>query len=299
MSEQYQFNGKVAVVTGSGGGLGRAYAKLLAARGAKVVVNDLGGSVRGEGGDSRAADLVVDEIMEAGGTAVANYDSVTEGEKVIETALDAFGRVDILINNAGILRDRSFAKMSEDDWQAVYNVHLFGSFKTARAAWPHMRQQNFGRIIFVCSTSGIYGNFGQANYSAMKLALFGFSNTLAIEGAKRNIHSNAIAPTAGSRMTEGLMPKQITDALRPDLVAPFVAYLCHETCDVTGSLFEVGGGWAAQTRWQRTQGATFSNTGYSIEDVAQNWEKITDWTDAQNPSYGETVFAPMMQNLGI
>ena len=298
MNEQIRFDGKVAVVTGAGGGLGRAYAKLLGERGASVVVNDLGGSVRGEGADANAADAVVDEIVEAGGSAVASYDSVTDGEKIVETALDAFGRIDILINNAGILRDRSFVKMSEEDWQAVYNVHLFGSFKTTRAAWPHMRQNGFGRVVFVCSTSGIYGNFGQANYSAVKLGLLGFSNTLAIEGAKYNIHTNAIAPTAGSRMTEGLMPKQVTDALRPDLVAPFVAYLCHDDCEATGSLFEVGGGWMAQTRWERSEGVGFSADGYTIEQVAANWSQITNFTNATNPTYGEAVFAPIMQNIG-
>ena len=298
MNQAFSFNNRVAIVTGAGGGLGRAYALELARRGAKVVVNDLGGSVHGEGGGSSMADTVVDEIVDAGGTAVANYESVEQGEKIVQEAMDAFGRIDILINNAGILRDRSFAKMTVEEFEAVYRVHLFGSFKTTHAAWPYFRTQEYGRIIMVSSTSGIYGSFGQTNYSAMKLGLFGMAQTLALEGAKRNIHTNAIAPTAGSRMTEGLMPKEVTDALKPELVAPLVAYLCHEDCSVNGRLFEVGAGWMAETRWQRTQGHSFPlSDGFNTEDIAANWHKITDWTDSANPTVGDAVFAPMFANL--
>ncbi len=299
MSEMLRFDDRVVVVTGAGGGLGRAYALEFGRRGAKVVVNDLGGTVRGEGGGQSMADKVVDEIMDAGGTAVASYDSVEDGDKIVELALDAFGRIDVLVNNAGILRDRSFAKMTVEDWEAVYRVHLFGSFRTAHAAWPHMRNQQFGRIIMIASTSGIYGNFGQANYGAMKLGLYGLTNTLALEGAKRNIHTNAIAPTAGSRMTEGLMPPEVLAALKPELVAPLVTYLCHESCESNGGLYEVGAGWMAQQRWQRSEGVAFPlSTGYSVEDVAANWEKITDFSNATNPTAGPDVFLPIMGNLG-
>ena len=298
MSE-LRFDDRVAIVTGAGGGLGRAYALELGRRGARVVVNDLGGTVRGEGGATSMADAVVDEIADAGGQAVANYDSVEHGDKIVQEALDAFGRIDIVINNAGILRDRSFHKMTDEDFEAVYKVHMYGSFKTTHAAWPHMRAQGYGRVIFVASTSGIYGNFGQANYGAMKLGLYGLANTLSIEGAPKGIHVNTIAPTAGSRMTEGLIPDDAHKALRPDLVAPLVGWLCHEDCQSNGGLFEVGGGWMSQLRWQRADGHAFSlSDGFSVEDVAANWDDVNGWGDATNPSFGETAFAPIFANLG-
>ena len=297
MSDELRFDGKVAIVTGAGGGLGRAYAKLLGARGAHVVVNDLGGGVRGEGANEMVADTVVDEIIAAGGSAIANYDSVEDGDLIVQTAIDAFGRIDILVNNAGILRDRSFAKMTDQDFDLVYRVHMLGSFKTTQAAWGHMRQQRYGRVIMIASTSGIYGNFGQANYSAMKLGLFGFASTLAIEGAKRNIYVNAVAPTAISRMTESLIPADFHAGLQPEYVAPLVGYLCHESCTTTGGLFESGSGWVGRTRWQRTEGhATPLSSGFSIEDVASNWDKINDWNNATNPTYGPSVFAPIYAN---
>ncbi|HVK72193.1 MAG TPA: SDR family oxidoreductase, partial [Kofleriaceae bacterium] len=190
MSKDLRFDGKVAIVTGAGGGLGRSHALLLASRGAKVVVNDLGGSHTGEGKSSSAADKVVDEIKAAGGTAVANYDSVEDGDKIVKTAIDTYGRIDVLVNNAGILRDVSFAKMTDADWDLVYRVHVKGAYKCTHAAWPVMRDQKFGRIIFTASAAGIYGNFGQANYSMAKLGLVGFGNTLALEGKKRNILVN-------------------------------------------------------------------------------------------------------------
>merc|ERR1719489_463827 len=201
---QLVFNDKVAIVTGAGGGLGRTYALLLASRGAKVVVNDLGGSSGGEGKDARAADVVVKEIEAAGGIAVPNYDSVEDGEKLVQTALENFGRIDILINNAGILRDKSVVRMSDSDWDLVHRVHLKGAFMTTRAAWPHMKNNKYGRIIMTASVAGIFGNFGQANYSAAKLGLVGLSNTLSLEGKKYNINCNCVAPIAGSRMTESV-----------------------------------------------------------------------------------------------
>lgn len=246
-----RFDGKVAIITGAGNGLGRSYALLFGSRGAKVVVNDLGGSVMGEdkSDTERPADKVVNEIKALGGTAVANYDSVEFGEKIVKTAVDAFGTVDIVINNAGILRDISFQKMKDLDWDLIMKVHLKGSYSVSRAAWNIMREKKYGRIINTGSSAGIYGAFGQANYSTAKLGLWGFTQSLAKEGEKRNIKVNCIAPLAGTRMTETVMPKEVTQALKPDFVAPFVAYLCHESCEDSGALYEVGAGYIARQRW--------------------------------------------------
>ena len=224
-----RFDGRVAIVTGAGGGLGRSHALLLASRGAKVVVNDLGGSFTGEGKSASAADKVVAEIKAAGGEAVANYDSVEDGDKIVKTAIDAFGRIDIIINNAGILRDVSFQKMTQNDWDLVYRVHVLGAFRVIHAAWNYMRDAGYGRIMNTSSASGIYGNFGQANYSMAKLGLHGFTQTLALEGKKRNIVVNTIAPIAGSRMTETVLPPALLEALKPEYVSPLVAKLVHES----------------------------------------------------------------------
>jgi NAD(P)-dependent dehydrogenase (short-subunit alcohol dehydrogenase family) len=230
MSE-LRFDGKVAIVTGAGNGLGKTYALLLGSRGAKVVVNDLGKSVKGDDdGASNPADLVVAEIKKMGGQAVANYDSVEFGEKIVKTAVDAFGTVDIVINNAGILRDVSFQKMSDLDWDLIMKVHLKGSYSVTRAAWNIMKDKKYGRIINTGSSAGIYGAFGQVNYSTAKLGLWGFTQALAKEGEKRNIRTNCIAPLAGTRMTATVMPAEVVEALKPEYVAPFVAYLCHESC---------------------------------------------------------------------
>ncbi len=223
---QIEYEGRVAVVTGAGGGLGRSHALLLAGRGAQVVVNDLGGSRDGSGGGSAMADAVVQEIRNAGGEAVANYDGVHTwqgGQGIIDTAIEAFGRVDLVINNAGILRDASFAKLEEPQLDLVLKVHLYGAFHVTRAAWPHLREQGYGRIVNTTSGSGLYGNFGQANYSAAKLGLVGLTRTLAIEGAKYGITANAIAPVAASRMTEDIMPPQLLERLEPANVSPLVA----------------------------------------------------------------------------
>lgn len=292
MSQELRFDGRVAIVTGAGGGLGRSHALLLASRGAKVVVNDLGSTMKGEGTSSSAADQVVEEIKAMGGEAVANYDSVEHGSKIVQTALDAFGKLDILINNAGILRDVSFVKMTDEDWIKIHNVHLFGAYSVTHAAWPHLRENNYGRVVMTTSASGIYGNFGQANYAAAKLGLFGLTQSLALEGSKYNILVNAIAPLAGSRMTETIMAPEVIAALKPEYVSPLVAYLCHDSFRETGGLYEVGAGWMAKLRWQRTQGAFLPTEadGFSPEDVAAHWEKITDWTDAQNPAvFADTV----------
>ncbi|CAL1533869.1 unnamed protein product [Lymnaea stagnalis] len=287
MTDTLKFDGKVVLVTGAGNGLGRAYALAFAERGAAVVVNDLGGSAFGSGKGSKAADQVVNEIKAKGGKAVANYDSVEEGEKVVQTALDAFGRIDVVINNAGILRDKSFARISDEDWDIIHRVHLRGSFLVSRAAWPHMKNQGYGRIILVSSSAGIYGNFGQANYSAAKLGLAGLSNTLSLEGKKYGIYCNCIAPIAGSRLTETVMPKEIAEALKPEYVAPVVVYLCHDSCKESGGLFEVGAGWVGKLRWQRTEGVALreKNKPVTAELVRDNWDRITDFS---NPTYPRT-----------
>uniref|UniRef100_A0A670JH01 Peroxisomal multifunctional enzyme type 2 n=1 Tax=Podarcis muralis TaxID=64176 RepID=A0A670JH01_PODMU len=266
-------------------GLGRAYALAFAERGASVVVNDLGGDFKGHGKSSSAADNVVEEIRAKGGKAVANYDSVEAGEKLVKTALDAFGRIDILINNAGILRDRSFARISDEDWDIIHKVHLRGSFLVTRAAWNHMKNQNFGRIIMTSSAAGIYGNFGQANYSAAKLGLLGLANTLAVEGRKYNIHCNTIAPTAGSRLTQTVMPQDMLDAFKPEYVAPLVLWLCHESCQENSGLFEVGAGWIGKLRWERSLGAIVrqKNQPMTPEEVQNKWEIICDFNNANKP----------------
>ncbi|XP_034759301.2 peroxisomal multifunctional enzyme type 2 isoform X1 [Acipenser ruthenus] len=285
MSPFLRFDGKVVLVTGAGGGLGKEYALAFAERGASVVVNDLGGDIKGEGKSSSAADKVVEEIKAKGGKAVANYDSVENGDKLVQTALDAFGRIDIVINNAGILRDRSFARTSDLDWDLIHRVHLRGSFMVTRAAWNHMKSQRFGRIIMTSSAAGIYGNFGQANYSAAKLGLLGLSNTLAIEGNKYNIHCNTIAPTAGSRLTQTVMPPDLLESLKAEYVAPLVLWLCHESCEENGSLFEAGAGWIGKLRWERTQGAIVrhKNQEMTPEAVRDNWETVCDFRNANKP----------------
>ncbi len=273
---QIDFEGRVAVITGAGGGLGRSHALLLASRGAKVVVNDLGGSRDGSGGGSEMADAVVQEIKDAGGEAVANYDNVASwegGEAIVQTALDNFGSVDILVNNAGILRDKSFHKMDQSEVDSVLAVHLHGGFHVARAAWPHMRDNSFGRVINTTSGSGLYGNFGQTNYSAAKLGLVGLTRSLAIEGAKYNVTANAIAPVAASRMTEDLMPEQLLERLKPDFVSPLVAYLASEECTETGKIFSVGGGYMARVALLEGEGVAFQEVP-SIEDVAEKWDEV-------------------------
>ncbi|XP_012819283.1 peroxisomal multifunctional enzyme type 2 isoform X1 [Xenopus tropicalis] len=280
-------------------GLGRTYALAFAERGASVIVNDLGGDIKGEGKSSSAADKVVEEIRAKGGKAVANYDSVEAGEKLVQTALDAFGRIDIVVNNAGILRDRSFARISDADWDIIHRVHLKGAFLITRAAWNHMKNQKFGRIIMTSSAAGIYGNFGQANYSAAKLGLVGLSNTLAIEGTKYNIHSNCIAPTAGSRLTQTVMPQDLLDALKPEYVTPLVLWLCHESCQETGSLFEVGAGWVGKLRWERSLGAIIrqKNRPMTPEAVRDEWAKISDFDNADKPQTIQDSINPLYQVL--
>uniref|UniRef100_A0A4W5KAK2 Peroxisomal multifunctional enzyme type 2 n=1 Tax=Hucho hucho TaxID=62062 RepID=A0A4W5KAK2_9TELE len=293
MSEPLAFDGKVVLVTGAGGGLGREYALAFGQRGASVVVNDLGGDIKGGGKSSDAADKVVEEIKAKGGKAVANYDSVEDGEKLIQTALDAFGRI------GAILRDRSFGRTSDLDWDLIHRVHLRGSFMVTRAAWNHMKNQKFGRIIMTASAAGIYGNFGQANYSAAKLGLLGLANTLAIEGQKYNIHCNTIAPTAGSRLTETVMPPDLLESLKAEYVAPLVLWLSHDQCQENGGLFEVGAGWIGKLRWERSQGCIVrnKNQGMFPETVRDQWDNICDFTNATKPANINESVATLVEVL--
>ncbi len=278
-----RFDGKVAIVTGAGGGLGRSHALELAKRGAKVVVNDHGGTVDGSGGSSAAADAVVEEIKAAGGEAIAKGSSVTDdagGANMVQQTMDAFGRIDILVNNAGILRDKSFAKMEIGDFEVVVDVHLMGSVKPTKAVWAIMKEQGYGRIVVTSSSSGLYGNFGQTNYGAAKLALVGFMNTLKLEGQKDNIKVNALAPVAYTRMTENLMPPEAEQMLTPDVVTPAVIHLVSEDAP-TGTIACAGAGVFAVAQIVESQGMYLGREGLTAEQVAENWEKIADMSNAK------------------
>lgn len=279
MSEPITFDGRVAIVTGAGGGLGKTYALELARRGAKVVVNDLGGAVDGTGSSSSAADLVVAEIAEGGGEAVASYDSVSTeegGEAVVQTAVDAFGTVDIVVNNAGILRDKSFSKMTMSEVEAVIDVHLKGGFHVSSPAFKVMREKAYGRFVFTSSASGLFGNFGQANYGAAKAGLVGLSNVIAIEGEKYNIKSNAIAPIAKTRMTEDLLGP-FADMVAPEQVTPMVVYLCSEANEFSHEIFTVGGGRYGRV-FIGTNKGWFAGTDDvpSVEALAEHLDEIRD-----------------------
>ena len=270
------YDGKVAIITGAGGGLGRSHALELAARGALVVVNDLGGSVDGQGGSHTAAQQVVDEIKAVGGEAVANYDSVATpegGKAIVKTALDTFERVDIVINNAGILRDGAFKNMDAEKLEPVIDVHLKGAFYVTQAAWQPMRDQSYGRIVNTSSAAGIFGNFGQTNYGAAKMGLVGLTRVLAVEGARYGINANAIAPLARTRMSEDILGG-LGDKLAPELVSPLVTYLAHESCAATGRLFSIGGGRVAEVFLGETNG--YFDAALTPEGVADNWATVTD-----------------------
>lgn len=270
------FDGKVAIITGAGGGLGRQHALLMASRGALIVVNDLGGSVDGTGSSSSAAQRVVEEIKAAGGEAVADTNSVATpqgGEAIVQTAIDSFGRVDIVINNAGILRDKAFHNMEPELVDPVLDVHLKGAFNVTKPAFARMREQGYGRIVSTSSAAGIFGNFGQTNYGAAKMGLVGLTRVLAVEGARNNIKANAIAPLALTRMTENILGG-LKDKLDPGLVSPLVAFLAHENCPVSGQVFSVGGGRVAHVFIGETKG--FYSADLTPEDVETNWSTITD-----------------------
>jgi NAD(P)-dependent dehydrogenase (short-subunit alcohol dehydrogenase family) len=275
---ELRFDGRVAVVTGAGQGLGRQHALELAARGAKVVVNDLGGGLDGSGSSTGPAATVVEEITKNGGEAVANTDNVATPEgaqAIVQAALDAFGRVDIVVNNAGILRDKSFKNMAPEEFDQVIAVHLRGSFLVTHAAWPHLREQAYGRVVMTTSPAGLFGNFGQANYSSAKMGLVGLTKTLAAEGAKYNIKVNAIAPIAWTRMTEELFPPDYKDKLSVELVTPVVAWLAHESNENSGETYSVGGGRVARVFVAEGPGFT-QQGGLSAEDVRDNWQQINE-----------------------
>ncbi|MGV0908660.1 SDR family oxidoreductase [Martelella sp. FOR1707] len=274
-----RFDNRVAIVTGAGAGLGREHALLLASLGASVVVNDLGGAVDGSGSGSSAADAVVAEIVAAGGKAVANYDSVAtpEGaEGIVKTAIDAFGGVHVLVNNAGILRDKSFAKMRIEDFEAVLDVHLRGSIYCTKAVWPHLIEQEYGRVIFTTSIAGTNGNFGQSNYGTAKMGMLGLMNCLAIEGARKNVLLNAVSPAANTRMTVGLVPPAIEEHMGPHQVSPAVAYLCSEACTSTATIISAGAGGFGRVHYFETEGVQFDPAKEITPDMfAEAFGRIT------------------------
>ena len=270
--------------------LGRAYCLLFAKYGAKIVVNDLVNP-----------DDVVKEVRQMGGEAVPVKASAEDGDVVVKAAIDAFGRIDVLINNAGILRDKAFNNMEDAQFDSVMAVHLRGTYKCTKAAWPYFLKQKYGRVVNTTSTSGIYGNFGQANYAAAKCGILGFSRALAREGAKYNIFVNTIAPNAGTNMTRTVMPEEMVQAFKPDYVAPMVVLLCSDKCpDPTGGLYEVGSGWQAQTRWQRTGGVGFPvDVTLTPEAVLSKWETIINFDDgrADHPESGQDGLKSIMANM--
>lgn len=273
-----RFDDKTIIITGGAGGLGRAFARLLGSRGANLVINDLGSSVHGEGSDASAAEKFVEELKSDGISAVANHDTVTTmsgAEAIIKSGVDAFGSVHGVINNAGILRDVSFAKMTEDDWDAVHEVHMRGAFCMSKAAWPIFREQNYGCLVMVSSHAGLFGNFGQANYSAAKMGLVGLGQTLAQEGAKHHIRCNIIAPLGASRMTETILPPNVLEQLKPEYVAQLIGYLCSEECEANGDVFEVGAGRVHRLKWQRSAGLN-AGSDLSPEALRDNWNNLIE-----------------------
>jgi len=293
------YDGKVAIITGAGGGLGRQHALLMASRGALVVVNDLGGALDGSGSDKGAAQKVVDEITALGGIAVADTNSVSTpegGEAIVAGAVKAFGRVDIVINNAGILRDKSFHNMDPSLMNPVFDVHLKGAFHVTQPAFVLMREQGYGRIVSTSSAAGIFGNFGQTNYGAAKMGLVGFTRVLAVEGAKYNIKANAIAPLALTRMTESLFSGAMAEKLQPGLISPIVAYLAHDECPVSGEVYSVGGGRVARVFIAETEG--YHNPNLTMEDVRDNFTQIRNEEGYKVPAnIGEetSMFLPYLK----
>jgi len=284
-----RFDQRVAIITGAGGSLGRQYALALGGRGCRVVVNDF---------NLQAAQKVVDEIIALGGDAVANSSNVLDGEAIVKTAIDKWGRIDIIVNNAGILRDVSFQNMTTKQWNEVLDVHLHGSYNVTRAAWPHMKNARYGRIVMVTSVVGLYGSFGQANYSAAKSAVLGLAKSLAKEGVKANIKVNVVAPGAGSAMTQTVLPKNIVEAWKPDYVAPFVAWMCHADFPETGKIYEAGGGYFGEVHWSRTKGAFFDlDKPYNMDDVKRRWTEIIDRKGESDPETITNSPGPQMVQI--
>jgi NAD(P)-dependent dehydrogenase (short-subunit alcohol dehydrogenase family) len=273
-----RFDNRVAIVTGGGNGLGRQHCLQLAKLGAKVVVNDLGGSVDGSGGSVSAAEGVAKEIRDAGGEAIGNGADITKLDQVEAMVAEAkakWGRVDILVNNAGILRDKTFSKMTMDDFKKVVDVHLFGTANCTKAVWETMREQNYGRIMLTSSASGLYGNFGQSNYGAAKAAMVGLMNVLAQEGAKNDIKVNTLAPTAATRMLEGLIPDQVAKLMAPELVTPGVLYLVSDNAP-TKTILGAGSGCFSVVHIYETPAVFLGGASATVDDVAANWEKISN-----------------------
>lgn len=291
------FDGKVAIVTGAGNGLGREHALLLASRGARVVVNDLGGSVDGTGADSNPAAQVAKQITDAGGEAVANCDSVVTpegGRSIVSSAVEAFGRVDIVVNNAGILRDKAFHNLTPELLDPVIDVHLRGTIWVTKPAFDQMREQGYGRIVNTSSAAGLFGNFGQTNYGAAKMGIVGFTRVLAQEGARHNIRVNAIAPMARTRMTEELLGPA-ADRLDPALVSPVVGYLCHESCELTSKIFSVGGGRVAEIFIGVTEG--WHDPAIDMEKVRDHLGQICDREGFIEPAQANDEIALLMKAL--
>lgn len=295
------FDGRVAVVTGAGSGLGRSHAKYFAQHGAKVVVNDLGGSVAGTGGSTNSADLVVKDICDAGGEAVANYDSVaTEqgGANIIKAAVDNFGKVDILINNAGNIRDKSFAKMDLKDFTSLMDVHLMGAVYCTKAAWPMMLENRYGRIVMTSSAAGLYGTHGHTNYSTAKISLIGFMNALKQEGTSKNVLVNAIAPMALTRMTEDIMSPKLAPKMKPEYVTALVAWLCCEESNLAGEIIEAGMGYYSKVQIVEAKGHIFKGDEVPTpEQIRDHWGEISDMTDAQPYPGADDVIRAVFKKL--
>lgn len=294
-----RFDERVAIVTGAGSGLGRAYALELAKRGCKVVVNDLGGAIDGTGGSKSAADAVAEEIRAAGGVAVPSYDSVATSEggaSIVNTALEHFRKVDILINNAGIIRDRSFTRMDWEDWDAMMRVHLYGAYNVTRPAFVAMRTGNYGRIIMTTSAAGLFGNFGQTNYGAAKLGVVGLMNTLKLEGDKYNIKVNTVAPLAATRLSEKVMPPGLSETLKAEYVVPLVVYLCSEQCQPSGDIFNAGAGRYSRVAIVVGRPTSLASEGEipSVETMAANLPQIRDLEDVQEYANASALVTEML-----
>ena len=294
------FKDKVAIVTGAGGGLGRCHALQFAERGAKVIVNDLGGSVDGSGGSSEAADKVVDEIKAMGGEAISNGSSVTDKagvKKLVDDAMAAYGRIDILVNNAGVLRDKSFAKVTLDDFEFVVDVHMMGSVYCTKAVWPIMVEQKYGRIVMTSSSSGIFGNFGQSNYGSAKMGVVGLMNTLRIEGQKNNIKVNSLVPVAATRMTENLgMPDAVFDSLKPESVSPAVIFMASEDAP-DGVMISAGAGVFAMAEIVHSEGIALKGDDLNADILAEKWSKASDMTNSKALRSGAEHTAHIFKKL--
>ncbi|CAD8165672.1 unnamed protein product [Paramecium pentaurelia] len=293
-----RFDNKVVVITGAGRGLGKAYALFYGSVGAKVLVNDNGCDLDGKNTNPKFADEVVATIKSKGGIAVANYDSVLNGDKIIAHAIKEFGRLDVLINNAGILRDKILAKLTEEDWDIVIKTHLYGTYSVTKAAWPIMRDQGFGRIVNTSSGSGLYGTLGQTNYAAAKAGIVGLTLTLAKEGERRNILCNVLVPVGASRMTETIMPPDVMSGIDPNNLTPILAVLTHESNkEYNGGIYECSGGFFSRVRWQRSEGVSL-DLPVKISEVQKNWAKINDFNGKNEyPTGNADLFNKVQENL--